>query len=350
MKRLGMLLFLTFAVSGCLHTTEHLTINADGSGTVETHLKVHAATMQMLDQMFGGMMQAFASMGQPAEGGKAQAAPPTSVAEQMFSDKEQILKKFRESGVTADFESFSSEKKDDGLYVDYKVKVSDVLKLSTGEGLGTKVRIMRNADGDWFCRLIADKKKYKESKDQELQLEQFKKTAQFQNMPADAQQKMANSFMDLRIEFEVTFPSPVTGMSGMFEKVDDKTSKVAFGMNDMMDPQALAKLASSAKDQMVRTGTGSVPVGFFTPAPGEEQDEGEAGGGEKGVQPPLAKASEPAVPAVIEASAGAVKVKVFLKSGNVVEGRLIEKNEGSVKINFEGVPVTYYSDEIERTE
>lgn len=38
---------------------------------------------------------------------------------------------------------------------------------------------------------------------------------------------------------------------------------------------------------------------------------------------------------------------IVLKSGNTVEGKIIEKTDKYIKINFEGVPITYYLNEIE---
>lgn len=41
---------------------------------------------------------------------------------------------------------------------------------------------------------------------------------------------------------------------------------------------------------------------------------------------------------------------VVLKSGKTVEGKLIEKTDKYIKIDFQGVPLTYYLDEIERVD
>jgi len=38
---------------------------------------------------------------------------------------------------------------------------------------------------------------------------------------------------------------------------------------------------------------------------------------------------------------------ILLKSGKTVEGKLIEKTDGYIKIDFQGVPLTYFYDEIE---
>lgn len=41
---------------------------------------------------------------------------------------------------------------------------------------------------------------------------------------------------------------------------------------------------------------------------------------------------------------------IFLKSGKTIEGKLIERTDKYIKIDFEGVPLTYYFDEIEKVE
>jgi hypothetical protein len=46
----------------------------------------------------------------------------------------------------------------------------------------------------------------------------------------------------------------------------------------------------------------------------------------------------------------AIAEKVYLKSGKVVEGKIVSKADGQIKIDFQGTTVTYYSDEIGRVE
>lgn len=41
---------------------------------------------------------------------------------------------------------------------------------------------------------------------------------------------------------------------------------------------------------------------------------------------------------------------IVLKSGNIVEGKILEKTDRYVKIDFEGVPLTYFMDEIDKIE
>jgi len=43
-------------------------------------------------------------------------------------------------------------------------------------------------------------------------------------------------------------------------------------------------------------------------------------------------------------------IKILLKNGNVVEGRLIEKASDHLSVEFQGVKVTYYYDEIKKVE
>jgi len=41
---------------------------------------------------------------------------------------------------------------------------------------------------------------------------------------------------------------------------------------------------------------------------------------------------------------------VILKSGKKLEGKILEKTDKYIKIDFDGIPLTYYFDEIEKIE
>ena len=56
------------------------------------------------------------------------------------------------------------------------------------------------------------------------------------------------------------------------------------------------------------------------------------------------------LPSATPAPASGAHVKVYFKNGRVVEGKFIEQGSDFVKIDYEGVPMTYYSDEVERVE
>ncbi|MBF0486053.1 MAG: hypothetical protein HQL16_06035 [Candidatus Omnitrophica bacterium] len=344
-KTLGLLLSC-LALCGCLNSSEKLSINDDNSGIIETHLKVHSGTLQMIDTMFGGMMEAFSKMGSQmqAQNGSQQSPvppPPASMAEQMFADKEQIMKKFSKAGVKAELLSFESQKKDDGLYVDYKVKVDNVLLLMNSEALGTKVDVVRNEKGDWYCRLKQDEKKISESKGNLKSFEEFKNSPQYKAMPPEIQAKMAGSMMDFKVEFTIVFPRPVKFVSGGFEKIDDNTAKYSLSMNFLADPTAMEKLLAANNGQPVA----ATDEGFLPPADQKSPDVASM---------PMAMGDVTAQPQVAESSAGSSAqsgaVTVKLKNGNMVKGQVVERGKDFIRINFEGVPITYYNDEIEKVE
>lgn len=341
-------LLLALSLSGCMHIEERVVINSDGTGLVKAHLKVHAGTVQLVDAMFGGMMQAFASLG--AKPGQDAPPPLGSAAEKMFADKAEILNKIKKSGFEASLESFESQKKDGALLVDYTVKVADVAALSRSNLLMTRVRIMRNEQGDWFCRPLADRKKKKEGQSQQVQFDKFKDSPEFKAMPADMQRQMQESIMDFKASFSLEFPVPVTEITGMFEKEDARTVVFGFSLDMLQDPQKFQNLASAAAVQLARTGSGPVPAGFLTPAPEEEESadkEVTAGEGEDGA-PGIG-----AGPGLAEKTASVQvqqKVMVRLKAGTTVEGRLLEKTGNFIKIDFEGVVLTYYNDEVDSVE
>jgi hypothetical protein len=51
-------------------------------------------------------------------------------------------------------------------------------------------------------------------------------------------------------------------------------------------------------------------------------------------------------PAVAEGEKGLVKV--YLKSGQVIEGKLVEQGDDHVKVEAEGIVVTYFNEEIDK--
>ena len=42
--------------------------------------------------------------------------------------------------------------------------------------------------------------------------------------------------------------------------------------------------------------------------------------------------------------------KIYLKTGIIVEGDLVESNKRFIKVNYQGVPLTYWQQDIERIE
>jgi len=348
---LAVLLFCVITLSGCFHSEEHITINSDGSGLVEAHCKFPPGTLKLVDMMFGGMMQAFQSLGQ-----KPGAPPPApvSVAEQMFGNRDDIEKKIKKSGVNATLESFKTEKKEDGLHVFYTIKTADIIAFSRSQVLVSKLKIMRNDAGDWFCRPIADMKGQKKGQEGQAKLDEFKNSPSFQSMPPAMQETLLSSAMDFRAESQVSFPDAITETTGMFQKKDDKTAIVAVSSEMIMNPQMWEKWAKAKDKTIARTGSGPVPPDFYTPVADEEAaaaapvttaapDTTAASAVTKSDTAAATVAAQPMPAAEPKADS---TVKVVLKNGKVAEGTLIEQTQDHVKIDFQGVTLTYYDDEV----
>ena len=50
----------------------------------------------------------------------------------------------------------------------------------------------------------------------------------------------------------------------------------------------------------------------------------------------------------VSASLFAFAETIVLKSGKTVEGKMLEKTDTYIKLNINGMPITYYTDQIER--
>ena len=65
----------------------------------------------------------------------------------------------------------------------------------------------------------------------------------------------------------------------------------------------------------------------------------------------VAPETKPVSPSIEKASVPSnVNVKVYLKSGNIIEGKIVGQDDHSVKIDTDGIPVTYFNEEISRIE
>ncbi len=188
--------------------------------------------------------------------------PPTSMAEQMFADKNQILNKYKKAGVAATLTAFNSQKKNGDLYVDYTVNIPDIMAAARAEAFPTKIIIQRNAAGDWFCRFVRDKTQQKQGQSQKAQVEKLQESPQFKGLPDADQQEMLEAIMDFEIAFSITLPEAITETGLPFIKHDDKSAGYAFSFNLLKDPDAMSKIMNMAKNNStpyIRCGTGPLP-------------------------------------------------------------------------------------------
>jgi hypothetical protein len=348
---LGKLVFLMLSVtafSGCMHSEEHVTINADGSGVVEAHFNFYPGTVQLVNASMDHTAQGSLNAAPAPDSAQAVTPPPATApaAEQMFGNKKEIVEKIKNSGVPATLESYKREKMDDGIHVYYTIKTSDISALARSEVMVSKLVIMRNGSGDWFCRIVADTKAQQKSKEWQEKIEAFKASPPFQQLPSAMKVAVSRSMTDLRVESQVTFPDPLTDALSLFQKKDDRTAVIAVIAEMISNPLIVEKWGKLKKASLARTGKGAFPAEFFSPLPGEV-DEAE----KKDAAPVTAPATvSPTVPATIPAEKAGSQVKIFLKDGKVIEGKLLERAEAYVKIDFQGVTLTYYNDEFDRVE
>lgn len=98
---------------------------------------------------------------------------------------------------------------------------------------------------------------------------------------------------------------------------------------------ALQKLHSDTQSVLSRSGSMMGQIGSGTPANPQNLT--------------VAPEIKPVSP-VAAAKSGPSKVKVYLKSGHTIEGTIIGQDDRSIKIDTDGVPVTYFNEEISRIE
>ena len=331
MKKLPFL-FMIFCLlfTGCMKSKEHLTINKDGSGTLEVSVMVPSATSKFLDKMFGGVIKGMAqAMGKGEE-------VPESFTEAMFGKKEEIIKKAEEGGVNIEFISFVSEKKEDGLYVRYEIKFDDIEKLLNSDLMSTKIKIGKDSSGRLVCATKSDPQKAEES---QVKLQQFKQMLNSDEADPQAlamRDNLVKAMEGFQADFFVTMPNKIEEITGVFVKKDENTASISLSGDILNDFSLIEKLYGGG------LGSTSVVCGWegitfdldvieaqeMIPEGPEEIEEAD-----DSLMPPIGS-----------------KVKVFFKDGKIVEGKLVEENDESIKIDSIGIPLSYYRSDIERIE
>ena len=340
-ESLIILLFPLF-LCGCLQSQEKLEIQTDGSGSLEVTLVVPKGTVEMIDTTMGGMMQGMSSMmegmSKMIPGQEAIPPIPKSVAREMFANKDKILEQAKDAQMDASFDIFESEMKADGLHVHYKLRFKDIYKLMNSEILKAQFDFFQNEEGYWVLKLKHDEKKAQQTK---MQIQQFGGGAS-EPAEGDAQMKvMMEAMKGFKIGFQVRMPLKLKEVTGIFKQKDDKTASVEFS-GDMMDPAFFEEMKAAAEQGAKVVWSKDISASKDT-----SESAGEAKKSvlltEKKVVP------KKAIKLDLKANVGD-KIIVYLKNGNKVEGRIVSRNDDSVKISTLGVEVTYYSDEIARVE
>ncbi|MFA5314799.1 MAG: hypothetical protein WC409_02530 [Candidatus Omnitrophota bacterium] len=360
--RKALVFFSCLLLCGCLQSKEHLSFTKDGSGTLEVHLMVPEGTLTMIDSTMGamvkGMAQAFGA------GGKDM---PPSVAEEMFSSQDEMFKKAKKVGLNITFKSYAKEIKDKNLYVDYTIGFDDVNKLLQSGLLMTHLALAKNDQGQIVAVLKKDKKKAEESKGQVAAGAEGGEAPQQGQKPETPQEKeMKEKFMkalsQFEIEFRLTMPTPVENVTGMFVK--DGADTVSFSLKgDIFKDKTLIDKFYGAGDQETQAVASGEGIAFALPTLAEamaevpSEDISSAGsssavaaqgaeGGNLSLGQVLEKTEPPAQEnkGRIKQFPSGTRVKVTMKDGEIIEGKLVEQTKEYVRVDSVGLPMTYFTE------
>ncbi len=362
--------FSCLLLCGCLQSKEHLTFAKDGSGTLEVHLMVPEGTMTMIDATMGAMVK---GMAQAFGAGKEM---PPSVAEEMFSSQDEMFKKAKKVGLNITFKSYAKNIKDKNLYVDYTIGFDDINKLLKSGLMMTHMGLARNDQGQMVAFLKKDKKKAEESKGQvaagaggEAPQQEGKAETPEQK---DMKEKFMKALSQFEVEFRLTMPTPVENVTGMFSKDDADT--VSFSLKgDIFKDKTLIDKFYGASDQETEAVASSDGITFVLPtlaeAMADKSDEGVQDVSSMGMsadaptqgtqtgnlslnqvlektgQTSLEETGSPKESkARIKQFAPGTRVKVTMRDGEVVEGKLVEQNKEYVRVDSVGLPMTYFTE------
>lgn len=237
------ILIFVFFLTGCLQSQEHLIIHKDGSGTFETNLLVPQVTVYFIDTIFGEIMKGMSE----AFGGKPDEVPK-SIAESMFGDKEEILKKAEKVGLKIKFISFDKKVKDDGLYVNYKFEFDDMNKLIESGLVGTKLEVTKNPQGDLVVSMKGDPEEAKKSETQKQQFKEWQESEEGKKVDQELMKKVLDAMKNFKMEFLITMPGDIKKVSGMFKQKDSRTASVSLSGDIFGDPSIIQKMYTVADE------------------------------------------------------------------------------------------------------
>jgi hypothetical protein len=346
-----------FFASGCIHEKESLTINKNGSGTLEVAIFLPKATKDMIDKMLGGMMQGMAQMA-GAMGADTSEMDFMSASEQMFGSKEEIFKKARAAGLDIEFISFDKEVKEDGMHVNYKIKYDDINKLLATDITATQFELAKDDQGNLICFLKSDKAKVRESKQQ---LDQFSSSQKSEQpmapgtsaepgpmaMDKKMRQALTEAMRNFKMEFLITMPNPIIEIHGMFSKVDKQTAYFEVSGDLITSPELIDKLygATAEIPSVICSGEGiNFDIEVVT------IDKMESTMDATGMVKPFTLPSSSDITEV-QPIHEPTEQKLYLKNGQVLKGEIVWQDDTQVKIKVSsGITFTFPKEEIENIE
>lgn len=336
-KKIFIFIFLlsSLFLSGCLQNREHLTINLDGSGTLEVEDIIPSGTIAIIDTMMSGFVEMAEALG-PGEA-------PSSIAEEMFANKDEIVKKAEAVGVNIDFLDFRTEKKNGDLHVNYTIKFDNVKKLIESDILSAQIELRRDFEENIILALKSDKQQEAEMEAQKGQLEGFLDSEQFQKLDSAKQKNILEAIKFLKFEFSVTMPNRITDIQGLEQK-NQKIATFSFQGNILEDQDAVEKMVQAAAGGFVACSAAGVTFlteGESVSVSSDDQDFSAIRVEESFAISQMRQDEDFTVGSF---------VRIYLSGGRTVEGKVLQKTDSYIKIEMQGISLTYYLDDVEYME
>ena len=366
-KSFSLVLIPLLLLTGCLQSKEHLTINKDGSGTLAVETVVPEGTRQLIDTMMGGLVQGMAqamqgmaqgmAQGMGGEVPKMEPVEIGSVSDEMFGNKEEILKKAKTVGLEVKFLNFEKKQIGKDLHVAYTLQFDDVNALARSGIVGSKFALSKGAAGNIVFTLKRDEKRAAENKTKAKQFMGQQDAPGGGQCPLAKDAKKMEELMDgFSAELFVTMPNPIQEMTpGIFTKRDDATAGFAISGNFLKEPGIMNKMyfIDSEEPSIVCSGEGVTfePAGEEAPAPKAAAAAPPAAAPSAAAPSAVEGAAAPAwFQTIKDAAATGKTVRILLKGGSKIEGTIGEHDDESFKVECAALAVTIFAEEIQDVE
>ncbi len=351
---------------GCMQSKEHLTINKDGSGTLAVETVVPEGTRQIVDTLLGGLVQGMAQAMQGMAQGMAQgmggqtpkweSVKLGSVSEEMFGNKEEILKKAKAAGLEVEFLDFEKKQTGSDLHVAYTLQFDDVNALARSGIAGSKFALSKDDAGNIVFTLKRDEERAAENRAKAQQFKGQQEAPGGAACPLAKDAKKMEELMDgFSMELSVTMPNSIREMTpGIFAREDDATAAFAISGNFLKDPGIMNKMyfIDSVEPSIVCSGEGVTfePAGDAAPVPRAAFASPAAAATAAGEAPDDGGAAPAWSRTLQQAAATGKTVRILLKNGSKIEGTVGERDKESLKVECAALTVTIFSEEIQDVE
>jgi len=354
-------------LAGCLQSKEHVTIEKDGSGTLAVEMTVPEGTRELINTLMGGFVQGMAQAMQDmaqgmskemgVEAPKMEPVGMGSVAQEMFGNKEEILKKAKAAGLEARFLNFEKKEVGGDLHVAYTLEYDDINALAQSGIMGIKFAVARDAAGRIQFILKRDEERAAQNKAKAAQFKQRQKAPKGDGAAMPEEAREVEALMEkFSIELVVTMPNPILEMTpGVFSKKDDATAGFSVSGNFLKDPGIMDKMyfVDSQEPSIVCGAEGVTfePAGDAPSAPKAPAAVPFAAAPAAPAPAAASSVEEAPVPdwkpTIQDAAATGKTVRILLKSGSAIEGTISEHGEDALKVECAAVPVTIFTEEIQ---